>query len=102
MADPRRAGRCHHCNAATISSKTQRPTSPLIALPPAETMLRTRMTTQEPHTRAIELTLVRMRTNGVEKVRLRDVARKLGVSYTALYAHFADKAELLDAVTEQG
>jgi AcrR family transcriptional regulator len=35
-------------------------------------------------------------------VTLRDVGRRLGVSRTALYRHFADKAALLAAVARQG
>ena len=43
-----------------------------------------------------------IRTAGVEAVTLRDVGRRLGVSRTALYRHFADKAALLAAVARQG
>ncbi len=51
--------------------------------------------------KAIDITLAQMRRHGFERVRLRDVAGELGVSHVALYAHFADKAALLDAVTER-
>jgi AcrR family transcriptional regulator len=51
--------------------------------------------------KAIAATLARMRLVGFEKVRLSDVARDIGISHAALYAHFTDKAALLDAVTEQ-
>jgi AcrR family transcriptional regulator len=43
-----------------------------------------------------------IRTDGVEAVTLRDVGRRLGVSRTALYRHFADKAALLAAVAREG
>ena len=43
-----------------------------------------------------------IRTHGVEAVTLRDVGRRLGVSRTALYRHFADKAALLAAVAREG
>jgi AcrR family transcriptional regulator len=43
-----------------------------------------------------------IRTGGVEAVTLRDVGRRLGVSRTALYRHFADKAALLAAVAREG
>ena len=51
--------------------------------------------------KAIDITLAHMRRHGFDRVRLRDVASELGVSHVALYAHFADKAALLDAVTER-
>jgi AcrR family transcriptional regulator len=41
-------------------------------------------------------------TLGVEGVTLRDVGRRLGVSRTALYRHFTDKAALLAAVAREG
>ena len=43
-----------------------------------------------------------IRTDGVEAVTLRDVGRRLGVSRTALYRHFADKSALLAAVAREG
>jgi AcrR family transcriptional regulator len=41
-------------------------------------------------------------SEGVEGVTLRDVGRRLGVSRTALYRHFTDKAALLAAVAREG
>jgi AcrR family transcriptional regulator len=64
-------------------------------------MPRTGMTAQEIRAKATDVTLARMRRHGFEKVRLSDVAKDLGVSHAALYAHFVDKAALLDAVTER-
>jgi AcrR family transcriptional regulator len=43
----------------------------------------------------------RMREDGFDKVRLTDIARELGLSHAALYAHFRDKAALFDAVSER-
>lgn len=40
--------------------------------------------------------------HGVERLTLREVGRELGVSRTALYRHFADKAALLAAVAAEG
>ena len=40
--------------------------------------------------------------DGVDAVTLRDVGRRLGVSRTALYRHFNDKAALLAAVAREG
>ena len=43
-----------------------------------------------------------IQTVGVDGVTLRDVGRRLGVSRTALYRHFADKSALLAAVAREG
>lgn len=47
---------------------------------------------------AIEL----IETQGLEQLSLRRVASRLGVSQSALYSHFRDKSELLDAVAAVG
>jgi AcrR family transcriptional regulator len=39
---------------------------------------------------------------GIEGLTLREVGRRLGVSRTALYRHFADKSALLAAVAREG
>jgi AcrR family transcriptional regulator len=41
-------------------------------------------------------------TDGVRRLSLRDVARRLGVSHQAPYRHFADKRALLDAIARDG
>lgn len=64
-------------------------------------MPRTGLPADQLKTKALAATLARMRLVGFEKVRLSDVARDVGVSHAALYAHFTDKAALLDAVMEQ-
>lgn len=64
-------------------------------------MPRTGLTAEEVRTKAIDVTFDRMRRHGFDKVRLSDVGKDLGVSHAALYAHFADKAALLDAVSER-
>lgn len=43
-----------------------------------------------------------IRTEGLESLSLRKVAQAAGVSHAAPYAHFADKAELIAAVKEEG
>ena len=63
-------------------------------------MPRTGLSALEVRNKAIEATMAKMRQVGFDKVRLTDVARKLGVSHAALYAHFADKSALFDAVSE--
>lgn len=53
--------------------------------------------------RALLQAAVRMiRTHGVESLTLRAVGSSLGVSRTALYRHFSDKAALLAAVAAEG
>ena len=63
-------------------------------------MPRTGLTAEQIREKAIEATLVKMREVGFEKVRLTDIARELKVSHAALYSHFKDKSDLLDAVSE--
>jgi AcrR family transcriptional regulator len=43
-----------------------------------------------------------MQAHGVERLTLRAVGDRLGVSRTALYRHFTDKATLLAAVAREG
>ena len=64
-------------------------------------MPRTGLTPAEIREKAIDATMSKMREDGFDKVRLTDIARQLGLSHAALYAHFADKAALLDAVSER-
>lgn len=40
--------------------------------------------------------------DGVEKISIRDIAHRVGVSPMALYRHFPDKEALLVAIAEQG
>src|SRR5687768_8561397 len=63
-------------------------------------MPRTGLSAAEIKKKAIDATMVRMREEGFDKVKLTDIAKELGVSHAALYAHFEDKAALLDAVSE--
>jgi len=64
-------------------------------------MPRTGLPAEQLREKAVQATLSRIRRVGVEKVRLSDVARDIGISHAALYQHFTDKAALLDAATEQ-
>jgi AcrR family transcriptional regulator len=43
-----------------------------------------------------------IQSHGLDQLTLRAVGRDLGVSRTALYRHFADKAALVEAVAAQG
>ncbi len=64
-------------------------------------MPRTGLSALEIKNKAVEATMVKMRQVGFDKVRLTDVAKKLGVSHAALYSHFTDKSALFDAVSER-
>jgi AcrR family transcriptional regulator len=64
-------------------------------------MPRTGLTALEIKSKAVDATMVKMRQVGFDKVRLTDVAKKLGVSHAALYSHFEDKSALFDAVSER-
>lgn len=64
-------------------------------------MPRTGLTAEQIRGKAINATLVKMRTAGFDKVRLTDIAKELEVSHAALYSHFKDKSDLMDAVSEQ-
>ena len=64
-------------------------------------MPRTGLTAEQIKEKAIEATLEKMREVGFEKVRLTDIAKELRLSHAALYAHFKDKSELLDAVSQR-
>jgi AcrR family transcriptional regulator len=50
----------------------------------------------------IQAALRTIQTRGVDALTLRSVGEDLGVSRTALYRHFADKAALLSAVAAEG
>lgn len=64
-------------------------------------MPRTGLSASEIKEKAIDLTMVKMREDGFDKVRLTDIAKEIGLSHAALYAHFQDKTALLDAVSER-
>ena len=62
-------------------------------------MPRTGMPAADLKTRAIDVARAHVQRTGFEKVRLSEVAREIGVSHAALYAHFDGREALLDAVT---
>ena len=64
-------------------------------------MPRTGLSPEDIKEKAIDATVIKMREVGFEKVRLTDIARELHVSHAALYSHFKDKSDLLDAVSER-
>ncbi len=42
-----------------------------------------------------------IRRHGIERTRLVDIARAIGVNHAVLYRHFADRTALIDAVSER-
>lgn len=54
------------------------------------------------HQALIDAAIVQIRNHGADKVSLRGIAREVGVSQSAPYRHFADKAALLTAIASQG
>lgn len=50
----------------------------------------------------LDQALSTIRADGVAGLTLREIGARLGVSRTALYRHFADKAALLEAVATEG
>jgi AcrR family transcriptional regulator len=50
----------------------------------------------------IDEAVATIRTAGIERLTLRDIGARLGVSRSALYRHFADKRALLAAVATEG
>ena len=62
-------------------------------------MPRTGMPAADLRARAIDVARAHVQRTGFEKVRLSEVAREIGVSHAALYAHFDGREALLDAVT---
>jgi AcrR family transcriptional regulator len=64
-------------------------------------MPRTGLSGTEVRSRAVELAIRKIREEGLEHIRLIDIAKDIGVSHVALYSYFADKSALVDAVSEQ-
>ena len=50
----------------------------------------------------IDEALAILAQSGPNAITLRELARRLGVTHTAPYAHFADKKTLLEAVADEG
>ncbi|WP_319410959.1 TetR/AcrR family transcriptional regulator [uncultured Cohaesibacter sp.] len=49
----------------------------------------------------LEIAEQEIAVNGVEGFRLKDVAEKVGIQLPSLYAHFAGRKELLEALTDE-
>ncbi|XDD50839.1 TetR family transcriptional regulator [Leptospira sp. WS92.C1] len=64
-------------------------------------MPRTGLTPEELYNKALDSTEEEIRKNGVERLKLTDIARELNVSHAALYKLFLDKQALLDEVSKR-
>ncbi|MBM9578521.1 TetR family transcriptional regulator [Leptospira sp. 201903070] len=64
-------------------------------------MPRTGLTPEELYKKALDSTEAEIRKNGVERLKLTDIARDLKVSHAALYKFFSDKQSLLDEVSKR-
>src|SRR3979490_1904810 len=64
-------------------------------------MPRTGLTSDEIKEKALASAEANIRRYGIEKFRLNDVAKDLGVSHVALYNHFPDKSAIVDVVSEK-
>ncbi|MBW0432515.1 TetR/AcrR family transcriptional regulator [Leptospira yasudae] len=64
-------------------------------------MPRTGLTPDELYNKALDSTEEEIRRNGVERLKLTDIARELNVSHAALYKFFSDKQSLLDEVSKR-
>ena len=49
--------------------------------------------------KSLEIAMGNIRRNGLDKFRLIDIARELGVTHAALYNHFPDKEAVLDDIS---
>lgn len=64
-------------------------------------MPKTGLSSEELVEKALEVAKANIRKNGLDKFRLIDVARELGVTHAALYNHFSRKGAVLDVISER-
>lgn len=64
-------------------------------------MPKTGLTPTELQDRMLDAAEDEIRKNGVERLKLTDVARSLNLSHAALYKHFPDKEGLLDSISRR-
>ncbi|TGJ98302.1 TetR/AcrR family transcriptional regulator [Leptospira langatensis] len=64
-------------------------------------MPKTGLKPEELQEKVLDAAEMEIRRNGVERLKLTDVARTLNVSHAALYKHFADKEALLDSISKR-
>jgi AcrR family transcriptional regulator len=64
-------------------------------------MPKTGLTPEELYQKALDVAEAEIRRNGVERLRITDVARDLRISHAAVYKHFLHKEALIDAVSQR-
>lgn len=64
-------------------------------------MPKTGLKPEELQEKVLDAAEIEIRRNGVERLKLTDVARNLNLSHAALYKHFADKEALLDSISRR-
>ena len=64
-------------------------------------MPKTGLTSEALKEKALEIAMDNIRTHGLHRFRLTDIARNLKVTHAALYNHFPDKATLLDTISDR-
>ncbi len=64
-------------------------------------MPKTGLSSEEMVEKTLEIAKDTIRRVGLDRFRLVDVARELGVSHAALYNHFPNKEAILDAISER-
>ncbi len=64
-------------------------------------MPKTGLTPTELYQKALDVTEAEIRRNGVERLRITDVARDLKITHAAVYKHFPHKEALIDAVSQR-
>lgn len=64
-------------------------------------MPKTGLKPEDIKTRAIAIAEEEIRKNGVDRLRLTDVARRMHLSHAALYLHFKDREALMDEVSRR-
>ncbi|TGL64038.1 TetR family transcriptional regulator [Leptospira sarikeiensis] len=64
-------------------------------------MPKTGLKPEELQEKVLDAAELEIRRNGVERLKLTDVARNLNLSHAALYKHFADKEALLDSISRR-
>ncbi|MFN8672456.1 MAG: TetR/AcrR family transcriptional regulator [Candidatus Sericytochromatia bacterium] len=63
-------------------------------------MPKTGLTPNELKEKAVNNAIDEIRKNGVERLKITDIAKKMNISHAALYKHFSNKEDLLDIISK--
>lgn len=64
-------------------------------------MPKTGLSAQELRKKVLDTAEDEIRKNGVERLKITDIAKELNVSHAALYKHFSDKNEIVAAISQK-